>query len=461
MEIGNIFGVKPDSVAERRNSVEYYDNPKQVKLSREIEDAITRLCQPYRNPNTPHHDMWLISPGYSELSRARFGMIQRQVRAMSEVYQFVNRELGSPLHSRYGVELNHQLPFYLRLDTLSLSSPQLAINAEIGPVPVGEGEVTAIRKVYNKLVAPAFTDVMPGSAQATVDLLKGAFGDEPIRIVLPPRRNGYLGDYRYVSRLCRESGLDVFVEDPNDLKLIDGQLVGKYGHAKVIYRGFQLSDLEDPASFAQGPMLIDALVRGKVDLYPQITYWDRKSLLGRLYQPELRQQLIDNLGVEIASEFYNMFPETWVCDPNCLPEVNGNQVSWSYFDRATAITAGYHVLKPTNGREARGLVFSQKVSTRQWQEALHDVLLNPGSYILQRDAYQDLERFNGTYYDREQQTMATSSGWLDRLCTNVFVSIDDSGNVQPVIGDIDHTLRRGTRLIHTASDAIHVPVYVH
>jgi len=446
-------------------------NPLEVALCQQIESEIQALCQPYRNLNTPWTDFWSVTPGYSQLPMERLEAITRQVATLTKVYDFTNDYFGSPLAERFGTNIDTSVPAYFRLDALSSTQPlNSVINAEVGTVPVGEGEVTAMRRVYQELLGGDVSSFLPGSAQTLAKLFRESFGqNEPIRIVLPPRRLGYLGDYQFVSQYCQEQGLDVQVEDPKDLHLEDNQLVGKYGTARVIYRGFQLSDLEGENDFAEADLLLDCIGKERVTLFPQITYWDRKDLLGLLFQPEIREALATGVGPETANSFYRMFPWTWVCDRSKPPMLNGEFKPWSYFKEVTTQKGNNQrkpgfILKPINGREARGLVFRWQVSSNQWSHALDDALCldhgQPG-YIIQQDADDSLERFVGTYWDRENNVMVRNGGYRDRLCVNTFVSgRSDDGARQVIIGDIDHTLRRNTRLIHTASDAIHVPTYV-
>lgn len=461
VERGCPLAVYPDPIRSFDRTVCVLSDPTQVRICQELERNILSLCQPYQKEGTQYNKFWSVAPGYSLLAHGRLNRLQYQVESLARVYDFANHWFGSPL-ARFGIEIDTSIPTYLRLDAMSsVRHPGDSVSAEVGTVPVGEGEVTAMRQVYDQLFAGRLLRQFTGSAESTVKLLEEAFHGKSIRIVIPPRRMGYRGDYQYVSQFCKQQGLDVEVEEPGVLRIENGHLTGDNGRVDVVYRGFQLSDLEDLQSFPDGQALLKSAARGAVAIYPQVTNFDRKEIIGRLFQPELVAQMEQDLGQETVAVFQELFPWTVVLDRSRPVMVEGKTVDWNFFTSVAAKKAGY-ILKPIDGREARGLVFSDKVSNKQWLECIHDALrCEKPKYVLQKDCDPHLERFIATFYDREQDSMVEAGGFRDRMCVNTFVSgITRTGQRQVVIGDIDHTLRRNTRLIHTSSDAVHVPVLV-
>lgn len=461
-EHGLPVAVYPDSQRVMDKTIRDVSDRAQVAVCRDLQQNIQALCRPYQNPDAQYADFWSVAPGYSLLPKERMVLIQTQVRIFTRIYDLVNRMFGSPLQG-CGIRIDETIPTYFRFDAMSLRAPENSvINAEVGTVPVGEGEVTAMRHTYDRTFANRLLKQFPGSGESMAKILAESFPGARIRIVLPPKRLGYLGDYQFLADFCRRiRGIDVEVEEPGSLSIQRGCLMGTHGKIDVVYRGFQLSDLEHPSAFEDAEAVLVGASRGSVCIYPQITHWDRKEILGRLFQQEVQTEIKRLLGESGLESLSGMFPWTYVCDNGARPFMAGALGSWDFFASVVAKKSGF-ILKPSNGREARGLIFSDKVSNGQWQAYLKEALGNcHPDYILQRDYDRYLERFIAAYFDREQDTLLEVGGFRDRLCVNTFVSGRRKGQQrEAVIGDIDHTLRRNTRLIHTSSDAVHLPVYV-
>lgn len=454
-EINN-SGINPDR---QDKFFQIIEDEGAAQLCRNIEDEILSICEPYNNPDTSYRNMWLISPNFSQITSDRFATIQSQARALISVYDFANDYFGLPFkrHNQSSIE---KLPTYLRLDAMSLREPfNSVISSEADSIPVGEGEVTAMHSVYSRLVGSGGNMLLPGSGNTLVSLLKDSFKSDRVRIVVPPVRNRYIGDYIYVSQFCQEAGLDVQVEKPEDIHMESGKLVGKFGPIEVVYRGFQLSHLYDDA-FPNRAELLTSIAKENVVCYPPITFWDNKALIVHLFDPAVRRDLTAQLGQSTADIFYSMFPESWNCDPEVQPTFDGEKTNWEWFMSPEARKQGF-VLKLSVGREAKGLVFSRKISNIQWHQILDQALkAKPYQYVLQRDCDDLTERFRVSYYDRETNRIITAGGWRDRLCVNIFITPQENGQRNFIVGNLDHTFRRGTRLVHSASDAVHVPVSI-
>ena len=149
--------------------------PKEV-LCQEIESKLKAEGVGYGKKD----NLWLISPEYFLISRNQF----LQMVKISQL--IIETKLG----------LGEEPPFYLRGDFIPLTSGQMAL-AEFNEVPVGEGEITALRTVYKSHIGYPEGYGWPFStASAAVgSLLAEHYSEKKIGILIPPARTGYLKDY--------------------------------------------------------------------------------------------------------------------------------------------------------------------------------------------------------------------------------------------------------------------------
>ncbi|OGH11086.1 MAG: hypothetical protein A2857_02925 [Candidatus Levybacteria bacterium RIFCSPHIGHO2_01_FULL_36_15] len=375
------------------------------------------------------HELWLVSPQYFLVSGEQLSQMIHSTMLFQEL--------------RAGREKSNA-PFYLRGDFIPLANGKMAI-AEYNEVPVGEGEITALREVYKKnLDYPGGYDWPYSNAASNMSgFLNQHFPGQKIGILIPPARINYLMDYFLLSQYSKAAGVDMVIVKPEDS-------AEKLAGVDVLYRTFQHNDLED-VNWKLGQTAFEKVSSGQMDMFPAFPKVGAKELMAKVF--------MENCG---AKELQAYLPWTWLIESDKKPVFKGHIFSWEEVVDGTFPNP--LVAKAVSGREAKQIIFSD---SPDWQKRLSLILSDSSEkqkWIIQEDFSKNAQKFSGLpYYSwgiKEPMTgkcvKAPGMKTLDKCRARVcFTCVGYGGSLQPVDADVSLL---PSRIVHTTSNCVHLPV---
>lgn len=371
--------------------------------------------------------LWEVSPFYFLVSSEQF----EQMKKTTLLFQQAREALA-----------DKKATFYLRGDFVPLQDGRM-IPVEFNHVPVGEGEITALRKVYKSTVDYPDGYEWPFDEAATVmaNLLKSLYPNKRIGILIPPRRLDYLKDYLLLATYAKRQGVDIRPIHTQGVVL--GIPLQK---ADVIYRAFQSDDLP---GWREGEAVWQLCQAGKIDVFPPFSETDPKEVMARIF---MNEGLEINGGKEKMSELKENLPWTWLVDQKSPPCYQGEKYSWR------AVAKGWLpvplVAKAVGGREAKKMYFSSLAEPLRWEQLVHCCFLNEAKngvrqWIIQEDLYGQ----------RSEYSFPLASGLRGGLGARVCFTVAGEKSDRLEVVDADVSLLE-KRVVHTTSSCLHLPALV-
>ncbi|OGM04313.1 hypothetical protein A2124_01145 [Candidatus Woesebacteria bacterium GWB1_37_5] len=413
--------------------MERIGNTDQINLCLGIETSLRKWGVGYGKKDS----LWLITPEYFQVSKRQLEQMSLTTRLFQDLM--------------FGKDTKG---IYLRGDFIPTVEGEMFL-AEYNDTPVGEGEITALRYIYDSFVDFPIGYRWPSTDASAVvsQTLDKLYPNKTVGIVVPPRRTSYIKDYEILASNCRALGVSVKVIHPSESR-------DSLKQAGVIYRTFQKNDLE---GWELGKYAHERVLDGKKEMFPGFPKTDSKQIMAEVFMKNA-----------VDSRLKGLLPWTWEVNPENPPIFEGVKVSWE-----KVLTGDFPiplVAKAISGREAKQMFFSEadndflKRSAREaWILRLKNILENYQSgekWIMQEDLTKKVKKYSFPYLSQEVRHhftgnvinpthMAVKQNLGARICfTWVGSHWYDSQ-----VAEIDVSLL-DNRIVHTTSNSIHVPAVV-
>lgn len=323
---------------------------------------------------------------------------------------------------------------------------------EFDSVPGGIGLTAFLSRLYNC-----------GNAMAE-EFWKTLTRENPsakIAVAVSDESATYRPEFEWLAEtLCRECGAEIFVCNPNELRMNgNGVFLGRV-RIDVVYRFFELFDLKN---FSDAEKLMEAVESGKVSVTPPMrAFQEEKLSLALFHHPTLKPFWLETLGAGNFAVLQKIIPETWILEP--VENLPPGALLW-----APLPIRDWSELKNRSSRErnwvlksggfdenawgARSVTVGNDVSQGEWNSAL-DAALASGRqnklYVLQdfkKPICRDFEIFN------DAGVPETMAGRV-RICPYYFLKNNETVHLAGALATV---CPADKKIIHGMSSASLAP----
>lgn len=357
-------------------------------------------------------------------------------------------------------KLSKMLPSVIRPDLILTDNG--FILTELDSVPGGIGLTGFLNEFYSKhksLVIGGVDGMWKGFYESLVSLVKK---ESPvIGIGVSDESLTYRPEMEWLAQKLKDDGKKVEVFHVNDLEIRDGLVYGQGEPLDLLYRFWELFDLEELP-------IMQEIIRCENDLStvvlsPMRPFQEEKLSLALLHHPELALFWKEQLREEDLVLLNAIVPRSWVVDPEPVPphaaiigpRKDGNPVR-SWLDLADVKQKERNWLLKVSGFHptawgARSVTVAQDSSREEWTEALRFAVESGkrNLYVLQ-DFHKPARIKHSVYTD--QGEIVDQDGRL-RLCPYYFVI---NGEVQ-LRGALATFCPPDKKIIHGMEDAVLLP----
>lgn len=405
--------------------------------------------------------------------RALNSLYNRSVRGTAPAFIADYLDRGKPEHvirlSRQN-RFRQDLPGVIRPDLILTDDGFIA--SELDSVPGGMGFLGAMSEAYCKLGMES-TGGADGIPRAFAEMFEASSEKKNpvVAIVVSDESGDYRPEMQWLSdALVRVAQVQTYLCKPQEIVFTEEALFvrlpdGREEKIDLIYRNFELFDL---LNVPKQELMLYAARHNRVKITPPPkAQLEEKLAFALFHHPLLAKLWKAELGEEVFAHLKQLFPETWIVDPQPLPpqaviaglETNGTPVSdWMQLAELTKSERDF-VIKPSGFSElawgSRGVRVANDLTKDEWvatlQEALREFSRTPR--ILQR--FYKGKRVRQTYFDRAADDIRTFEGRV-RLCPYFFVT----GQTARLGGILATVAPADKRLIHGMTDAVMAPCIV-
>jgi hypothetical protein len=429
---------------------------------------------------------WRVSPEPFALSKGQVETIERLgvdllrfYRALNNLYNRSVRGTAPAFIADYLdrgkpeqiVKLGRQNRF--KQDVPGVIRPDLIITpdgfaaTELDSIPGGMGFVGAMTEAYCSLGIESVggDNGIPAGFAAMLRYVTGV--EHPtVAIVVSEESADYRSEMSWLAEALRRQELaNAWLCRPQEVTFSEEGLFirhddGREARLDAIYRNFELFDL---FNVPKQELMLYAARHNRVKMTPPPkATLEEKLAFALLHHHALATLWRSELGVDVFERLLEIFPKTWVIDPQPMPaqgviaglEAGGAPVSDFRQLSALPKSERAYVIKPSGFSQlawgSRGVRIGDDLTREEWA-AVIDVALTSYDrtpYILQR--FHKGKRVQQTYLDRDRDEIREYEGRV-RLCPYYFVTGEESvvlGGVLATIAPADK------RLIHGMADAV-------
>ncbi len=356
-------------------------------------------------------------------------------------------------------------PLIIRPDILLTNDGFVA--SELDSVPGGFGLLAALSQYYGELGFELIGG-NSGILDSFVSAIRSQVSvpDPNLAIIVSKESQDYLKEMQWLSQALSKIGLQSFTLAPEDIIFQeDGLYVQEKTGAKkihAIYRFFELFDLKN---IPKMDLILYAVRKQLVTITPPLkSYLEEKMLFGLLHHPTLCSFWQSELGANTYTNLKQVFPKTWIVDPNPLPphavipelQVGDRPVTdWQQLKGASKKERQF-VLKVSGFSEqawgSKGVTIGHDMAATEWGKSMDTALRSfpKNPYVLQQ--FHKSTQVHALYYDFESTQIKEMQGRV-RLCPYYFRTNDkvELAGILATICPLDK------KLIHGMVDAIMVP----
>jgi hypothetical protein len=400
--------------------------------------------------------------------RALNNLYNRSVRGTAPAFIAEYLDQGKPEQI---VKLGRQNRF--KQDVPGVIRPDLIVTpdgfaaTELDSIPGGMGFLGAMTEAYCRLGIESVggDNGIPAGFGAMLRYVTGV--ERPtVAIVVSDESADYRPEMSWLAQALRRQELaDAWLRRPQEVTFSeDGLFIqhddGREIRLDAIYRNFELFDL---FNVPKQELMLYAARHNRVRMTPPPkASLEEKLAFALLHHHALAALWRSELGGEIFERLLQIFPKTWVMDPNQMPaqgivaglEAGGAPVSDFRQLAALPKSDRAYVVKPSGFSQlawgSRGVRIADDLTREEWASVI-DVALTSYDrtpYVLQR--FHKGKRVRQTYFDRDRDEVREYEGRV-RLCPYYFVTGEESvvlGGVLATIAPADK------RLIHGMADAV-------
>ncbi len=315
---------------------------------------------------------------------------------------------------------------------------------EIDSVPGGLGILHFLHKLYAQ---EGYGDNLLGGRDAILDAFLHAYPDGAL-ICVSDESSDYRAEMRYLLSDLPES---LFA-------LMRAEQLTTETQTSCIYRFFELFDHENiPASRD----LIGAWARGELCIDPPpLAHLEEKAWLALFHLPALQSWWQTHLRASHRETLQRIIPRSWLLDPTPLPP--HASLPWlainDWRDLGKLSQRERRLVVKISGFDerawgARGVYIGHDLSSKQWNQALHEAHSDFPSKLWIMQEYCNTTLIEHPYYDQEGQ-LRTMTGRV-RLCP--YYAADPQGEGIRLISCLATIVPQDKKKIHGMKNSILVP----
>ncbi len=344
-----------------------------------------------------------------------------------------------------------QTPLIMRPDLLL--TPQGWRAAELDSVPGSMGLLAFFEQIYADwpLLGAAATASSMAAALLTLTNDNGQ-----IAIVISQECGGYHAETAWLSRQWREQGYNIPTLDPEQLQITNGQVRWLGHRLHVIYRFFELFDLDNVPG-AKDLLYLAAQEKIKITPPPK-PHLEEKMWFAFLHHPDLQPYWQQLLGDETLAYLQQLLPPTWLLCRDAVAFAGGPCGSLAGLKRTSRRQRSF-VLKPSGFSPlawgGHGYSRGKDYTTGRWAQAIDRYVAQSHvqPYIIQK--YQSSEPLTVRHYDASNNNIATFQGKM-RLCPYYFLI----GEQVRLSGALATVVPLSKPVIHGMTEAVMMPTAV-
>ncbi len=344
-----------------------------------------------------------------------------------------------------------QIPIIIRPDLLLTASGWKA--TELDSVPGSMGLLAFFEQVYASW--PLLGDGQTAAAMANA-LLNLLDSREQSAIVISEECSGYRAETAWLSRHWQEQHIQIPTIYPEDLQIKNGQVRYQGERLHLIYRFFELFDIENIPG-AKDLLYLGA--QGKIRITPPPKpHLEEKMWFAFFHHPLLQSYWIQLLGGETFNYLKGVIPPTWLLCSDQIAFAGGPCGSLSKLKQTSRRSRPF-VLKPSGFSPlawgGHGLSRGKDYTTTRWVQAIDNCVAQEyqSPYIIQ--VYQQSLPHRVEYYEYSQESIHSFEGKL-RLCPYYFLQ----GARVVLSGALATLVPLSKPIIHGMTDAVMVPTVI-
>lgn len=360
---------------------------------------------------------------------------------------------------------SENLPLIIRPDVILTNEGFIV--SELDSVPGGFGLLSALSQHYSELgykLIGGKDGIIQGFKNAISSISESS--NPTLAIIVSEESQDYRGEMEFLAEALTDKSISAFCIAPEDIIFKEDGLYFSHQNQlikiNIIYRFFELFDLKN---IPKMDLFLYAIRKQLVVVTPPIkSYLEEKMLFALLHHPNLSAFWQAELGEEDFNQLRNIFPYTWIMDPQKLPphaiipELSVGNLAvndWNQLKNATKRERELVVKVSGFSDQAwgsRGVSMGHDMSGKIWSEVIDSALENFSTtpYILQR--FHKGKKVKAKYYDFDDQKTKTMNGRV-RLCPYYMVA----SNKVTLTGILATICPLDKKLIHGMVDAIMVP----
>ena len=345
----------------------------------------------------------------------------------------------------------HAVPRVIRPDIL-LTENGWAIT-ELDSVPGGIGLTAWLNQVYSRMGH----SVIGGES----DMINGFFSifspDNPVHLVVSEEAATYRPEMEWLAQQASSAGF------PSPVSVRD-QNFTDFGDGDSVYRFFELFDL---ANVPSSERIIELALDGRVSLTPPPRpIMEEKLNLALLWNRNLEDFWIRNLGRSFFEKLMKVVPRSWVVDPAPLPPhaaIPGLEITDWHQLKSFSQKKRNLILKVSGFSEsawgARGVHLGSDMPADEWGQAIDSAVRSFDSHphILQTFEKPTVVRTSWIAPETFQEVPMKSRV---RLCPYYFVSGEGNRATAELSGILATLCPEDKKIIHGMSDAVLAPCSV-
>lgn len=344
-----------------------------------------------------------------------------------------------------------QIPNIIRPDLLLTADGWKA--TELDSIPGSMGLLSFFEQAYSAW--PLLGDGQTARAMAAA-LTSLIDQEEAAAIVISDECGGYRAETAWLAHRWQESGVRIPILMPEQLQITQGEVRYQGQRLRLIYRFFELFDLENIPGARE---LLTLGAEGKIKITPPPKpHLEEKMWFAWLHHPDLQVEWRKCLGSDSLAYLQQLIPSTWLLTHN--PEAFAGGPCGSLAElKQTSRRGRPLVLKPSGFSPlawgGHGFSRGKDYTTGRWAKTIDAYLelASTNPYIIQ--AYQQSVLQPVQHYEHASESITGFTGKL-RLCPYYFLQ-----NEQITLsGALATLVPLNKPIIHGMTDAVMVPTAV-
>lgn len=344
-----------------------------------------------------------------------------------------------------------QIPTIIRPDLLLTASGWKA--TELDSVPGSMGLLAFFEQVYASWPLLGGGQTAAAMAAALLYLLDS---NQQAAIVISEECGGYRAETKWLSRHWQESQIQIPTLSPEQLQIKNGQVRYQGERLHLIYRFFELFDIENISGARE---LLHLGAQGKIRVTPPPKpHLEEKMWFAFFHHPQLRPYWRQLLESETFDCLQELIPPTWLLCSEPIVFAGGPCGSLSKLKQTSRRTRPF-VLKPSGFSPlawgGHGLSRGKDYTTTRWAQAIDAYVAQEhrAPYIIQ--AYQQSATHRVEHYEYSEESIHCFDGKL-RLCPYYFLQ----GEHVALSGALATFVPLSKPIIHGMTDAVMVPTAI-